>query len=108
MTPDGFQERRRHPRLQTQVPLELHYPGSSAPLRATASEISLTGCYIETMFTLPAGTKLEMVLWVGGEKLLANGVIATCYPQVGNGIDITEMTAEDRAKLGDFLAKSQH
>jgi len=72
------------------------------------SEISLSGCYIETMFTLQKGTQLDVVLWVEGQKIPAKGVIATCYPQVGNGIDMTEITAADRAKLASFLTKAVH
>jgi hypothetical protein len=42
-------------------------------------------------------------MWLDGEKITGKGVVATKYPQVGNGIDIQEMRAEDRAKLGAFL-----
>jgi len=107
MTPDGFQERRRYPRVKTEIPLELRYAGSTAPLRATTSEISFGGCYIETMFTLEVGTKLEIVMWLDEQKINAKGVIATRYPQVGNGIDILEMPAEDHAKLEAFVAKQE-
>jgi c-di-GMP-binding flagellar brake protein YcgR len=103
MTPDGFQERRRYPRVKTEIPLELRYAGSTAPLRATTSEISFGGCYIETMFTLDVGTKVEIVMWLDDQKIKATGVIATRYPQVGNGIDILEMSAEDHAKLEAFV-----
>ena len=108
MTPDSSQERRRYPRVKSAIPLELHHLGNSAPVRVMTSEISLSGCYIETMFTLEIGTNLDLVLWVEGRKILAKGVIATCYPQVGNGIDITEMDATDRAKLEAFIAKAAH
>jgi PilZ domain len=107
MTPEGFQERRRYPRVKTAVSLELRHSGSAAPLRATTSEISFGGCYIETMFTLDVGTKLEMVLWLDDQKISAKGVIVTRYPQVGNGIDIFVTSAQDRAKLKSFLAKQE-
>lgn len=107
MTPDGFQERRRYPRVKTEIPLELRYAGSTAPLRATTSEISYGGCYIETMFTLDVGTKVAMVMWLDDQKINATAVIATRYPQVGNGIDILEMSAEDHAKLEAFVAKQE-
>ncbi len=107
MTPEGFHERRRYPRVKTEVSLELRHPGSTAPLRVTTSEISFGGCYVETMFTLDIGTKLSMVFWLGDEKVTANGVIATRYPQVGNGIDFVDMSAPDRAKLEGFLANQE-
>jgi len=107
MTPEGFQERRRYPRVKTEIPLELRHSGSTAPLRATTSEISIGGCYIETMFTLEVGTKLEMVMWLDDQKINAKGVIATRYPQVGNGIDIVEISSADRAKLEAFVRNQE-
>jgi c-di-GMP-binding flagellar brake protein YcgR len=103
MSPDRIQERRKFPRVKSALALELRYAGCTAPVRATTSEISLGGCYIETMFTLDVGTKLDLVMWLDGQKLSAKGIIATRYPQVGNGIDITDMKAEDRARLEAFL-----
>jgi len=103
MTPDRHQERRRFPRVQSAVAIELRHAGSTAPLRVTTSEISLSGCYVESMFTLDVGTPLEIVMWVDGQKIMAKGVVATKYPQVGNGIDLKEMKAEDRGKLEAFL-----
>ena len=103
MTPDGIQERRRFPRVKSAVALELRYAGATAPVRATTSELSLGGCYIETMFTLDVGTKLDVVMWLEGQKIAAKGIVATRYPQVGNGIDITDIKPEDRARLEAFL-----
>jgi len=59
------------------------------------------------MFTLDVGTKLAMVMWLGDQKINATAVIATRYPQVGNGIDILEMSAEDHAKLEAFVQNQQ-
>ncbi len=103
MTPDRIQERRRFPRVKSAVALELRYAGATAPVRATTSELSLSGCYIETMFTLDVGTKLDVCIWLDGQKIVAKGVVATRYPQVGNGIDIIDMKPEDRSKLDAFL-----
>jgi hypothetical protein len=59
------------------------------------------------MFTLDVGTKLEIVMWFDDQKVNAKGVIATRYPQVGNGIDILEMSAEDHAKLEAFVRNQE-
>lgn len=103
MSPDRIQDRRRFPRVKSATAIELRYPGAAAPMRATTCEVSMGGCYIETMFTLDVDTKLEIAMWLDGEKITAKGVIATRYPQVGNGISITDMKPEDRAKLESFL-----
>jgi PilZ domain len=76
----------------------------AAPMRTSTDEISLCGCYIETMFTMDIGTKLNLVFSIKGGKLGASAVVATKYPQVGNGIDFVEMTLEDRLKLNSFIS----
>jgi hypothetical protein len=75
-----------------------------APLRTSTDEISLSGCYIETMFTLDVGVKLEVVFSLDGKRIGARAVVATKYPQVGNGIDFVEMAPEDRLRLSEFIS----
>lgn len=100
-------ERRRYPRIKAKVPVELLCPGA-APMRTTTDEISLCGCYIETMFTMEVGTKLGVVLSVKGQNIQAKGVVVTKYPQVGNGIDFIELSHDDGRKLGEFISEHQH
>ena len=50
-------ERRRYPRIKTKLPVELRCAGK-AQMRTATDEISLCGCYIETMFTMEIGTKV--------------------------------------------------
>jgi len=74
-------------------------------MRTSTDEVSLCGCYIETMFTMEVGTRLSLVFSCEDQKIWTNAVVATKYPQVGNGIDFIDMGPEDRLKLGDFLAQ---
>ena len=97
-------ERRRYPRVKTSVPVEVICLGK-APMRTATDEVSLCGCYIETMFTMELGTKLDLVFSILGRRIGAKGVIATKYPQVGNGIDFIDMKPEDRLVLSDFICK---
>lgn len=100
-------ERRRHPRIKAKIPIEIFCPGV-APMRASTDEISVCGCYVETMFTIDVGTKLTMKLSIGGEALQVSGVVVTKYPQVGNGIDFSEMRPSDSRKLDEFISEHQH
>jgi PilZ domain len=76
-------------------------------MRSTTDEISLSGCYIETMFTMDVGTKLMVTLSISGEAIHASGVVVTKYPQVGNGIDFSQMHPNDSRKLSDFISEHQ-
>jgi len=74
-------------------------------MRTATDEISLCGCYIETMFTTEVRDKLSIALSVGDEVVRCAGVVATKYPQVGNGIDFIDMAPDDRLKLSKYLAE---
>lgn len=101
-----FIERRKHPRFKVSVPVEVHVisdgEASSAPVRCATSDLSLGGCYIESMYPFPAGTCLELKLGIA-DTLLISGQVVTCDPQFGNGIQFVRMLAEDRAALVQFL-----
>ena len=96
-------ERRRYPRVRAKIPIELTSSGAP-PMRTATEEISLCGCYVETMFTMDIGTKLGLVFSLNEERIEAQGIVATKYPQVGNGIDFISMAPQDRLRLGEYLA----
>jgi len=95
-------ERRENPRLKIKVPVELYLEGKDTPYRTATSDLSLHGCYIETIFPFPIGTVLELKLQLTG-TLLVLATVATSDPQVGNGIKFTKMLPEDIDELRAFL-----
>ena len=99
-TPD--KERREFPRIKVKVPVEIYTEGSTSPIRGATSDLSLTGCYIETIFPFPVGTQLEIKLQLEG-TLLVLGTVVTSDPQVGNGVHFTRMLPEDIEELRVFL-----
>lgn len=74
-------------------------------MRTATDEISLCGCYIETMFTMEVGTSLSLALSLKDEVIRCAGVVATKYPQVGNGIDFIDMVPDDRLKLSAYITE---
>jgi hypothetical protein len=99
-------EKRDSVRVKVRVPVELFAPGSDVPLRGATSDLSETGCYIESIFPFSIGTILEMSLQIDG-TVLAVGTVVTCDPQVGNGIKFTKMLPEDRDQLRAYLDAAQ-
>ena len=99
-------ERRGSARLKVQVPVEIYTEGSAAPLRGATSDLSLSGCYIESIFPFPVGTQLELKLQLEGTLLVAATVV-TSDPQVGNGIHFTRMLPEDFEELRTFLENAE-
>jgi c-di-GMP-binding flagellar brake protein YcgR len=99
-------ERREHVRLKLKVPIELYLEGSESPLRSATSDLSLGGCYLETIFPLPIGTNLELKLQLE-DTLLVLGTVVTCDPQVGNGIRFSRILPEDLEQLRIFLEAAE-
>ena len=95
-------ERRGCTRVKVSVPVELCIEGSEFPIRGATSDISLSGCYMETIFPVAVGTTLELKLQVDGTLLFLARVV-TCDPQVGNGMQFTRMLSEDVEELRAFL-----
>ena len=99
--PSPEHERREHIRLKLKVPIEIYLEGSESPLRSATSDLGLGGCYLETIFPLPIGTNVELKLQLD-DTLLVLATVATCDPQVGNGIRFSRMLPEDLEQLSVF------
>ena len=99
-------ERRENPRFKIKVPVELYLEGKDTPYRTATSDLSLHGCYIETIFPFPIGTVLELKLQLT-DTLLVLATVATSDPQVGNGIKFTKMLPEDIDELRAFLEAAE-
>ena len=100
-------ERREYPRLKIHIPIEIVPDDSGAPLRGETCDISLGGCYVETIFPFQVGTAVEVRMRVGQATVIALAVIATCDPQVGNGIQFVTMLPDDFGELKAFIQAAE-
>lgn len=100
-------ERRRYPRLQVAVQIELHFEGGGAPLRTETIDLSANGCFVGTIFPQPIGSKVEIIMWLDELQIIATGAVVTCTPQVGNGIEFLSISSADRELLAAFLEAAQ-
>jgi len=99
-------DRREYRRLKVSVPVEIQIDAGGRRIRGDTADLSLGGCYIETVFPFPIGTDLAVQLSIETTVLIAATVV-TCYPQVGNGIKFIRMLPEDREALKAFLEAAQ-
>jgi len=95
-------ERRKYQRFKLSVPVEIYPEGSETPIRCATSDLSLGGCYVESIFPFPIGTRLEVKLHLE-DTLLILATTVTSDPQVGNGIRFDKILAEDLDQLRAFL-----
>lgn len=97
-----MENHRSYDRIKANIPIEFTPEGSKTPVRTSLADISLSGCYIETMFTLPVGTKLQVLLTLS-RPLLVHAVVVTNTPQVGNGIRFESLGPADEEELRTFI-----
>jgi PilZ domain len=105
LMPPEEQNRRKQPRSKTNIPVELRALGSRAPIHCMTSDLSLTGCYVEMMFTLPIRTTVEIRLQLQHRALFLWGQVTTCDPHVGNGIESMKVRLEVLKELASELAR---
>ena len=106
MSHNDSTNRRGHARIKVSVPVEIQTDASASPIRGATADLSLSGCYIESMYPLPIGTDLDLQLSIE-TIVLAAATVVTCDPQVGNGIRFYRMLPEDRKCLEAFLESAQ-
>src|SRR5215472_1583906 len=94
--------RRSQQRFHCSGGVELRHTESAPPFFASLSDISLTGCYVETVLSLPVGTELVYMIRARDTVLRGRSVVKTSHHAVGVGLEFLEMSPEDRRKL-DFL-----
>lgn len=95
--------KRRFPRHKISLPLELRDERIGTPMRINATDVSGSGCYVETIMPLPAGTVLRAEFYLESERVNINAVVRTCDPGVGNGIEFTGLPPEGKQRLQDYL-----
>jgi hypothetical protein len=96
-------ERRQFQRLHMAVQTELRVQGNEMPIRVETADISMCGCYVEMAVTLEVGTALNIILWLGHEKLAIAGRVVTRHPLFGNGIEFNTPPQDSRQRLQLFL-----
>ena len=102
----GRMEKRPATRYDFRCEAEFCKQGSNAPLRGFLSDISLTGCYMETITTEPVGTAVDVLFQASGTRVRLPGVVRVVHPSMGMGIEFAQLSPE-AAKALQTLVKAQ-
>ncbi len=90
-------ERRSKPRSPFTAAATVVEPQSGARLNAHTTDLSLGGCYVDTMNPFPAGTEMQLRLTKDGKSFNAKAKVA--YSQIGVGMGVLFATAEPEQLL---------
>lgn len=81
---------------------EIELEFASGKRSARISDISLGGCYVDTIAQIPVGDSLSLQLSASnGESMSIDGKVAYLLTGMGFGVEFVNLTAEQR----DFLTR---
>jgi hypothetical protein len=95
--------RRRWERYKIDFLITLHDGRTPVPIRVTATDVSGTGCYVETLSPFPVGTGLDAELWMGEERVATRALVRTSDPRVGMGIEFVGFKTGEQRRFQDHL-----
>ena len=99
-------EKRPATRYDFRCEAEFCKRGSNAGLRGFLSDISLSGCYMETITPEPVGTPIDVLFQASGTRVRLPGVVRVVHPSMGMGIEFDQLSP-DTAKALQTLVKAQ-
>ena len=98
-------ERRKHPRYPVNGGgAEIRQQGVDSRIWARLTDISLGGCYLETMSPMPVLTYINLGLILEEQHLNAKGQVVVSHPNFGMGIQFIDLSPADRKMLESWLA----
>ena len=80
------EERRRTPRVPFVASAELMEVSTGIRLNAQVSELSLLGCYVDTVNPLPQGTNVYIKVFTSEYFIEAPATVAYSHPNLGMGL----------------------
>ena len=96
-------ERRDAPRYPFVAPAVVVDARTGARISARTSDLSLRGCYVDTLNPFPLGTALRLQIHKGNQILDARARTTSSHTGSGMGLLFGEMTPEQRSMLAGWL-----
>jgi c-di-GMP-binding flagellar brake protein YcgR len=78
------------------------------PTPCQLTDLSLGGCYLETVSPFPVRTRILLSLAASAPQLRAEGVVLVMHPEVGMGVEFSQATAPQRESLERFIQALAH
>jgi PilZ domain-containing protein len=99
-------ERRFDLRSAFIAPVEVIDLRTGVRIQARTSDLSLNGCYIDTLNPFPAGTGIKLRIYRGTEQLEVRADVSARYAGSGMGLIFRDVTAAQRAILESWLCET--
>jgi hypothetical protein len=101
-------ERRRTPRFPFVASAEYIEATADAKLSATVSELSLYGCYLDTINPLPMGRSVTVKIYADGGFFEAQATVAYSHPNLGMGLTFRDVKPYFMSTLQKWILLAMH
>lgn len=98
-------ERRKAPRYSLMAIAELADPEDAKLVSGKVTQISRSGCYVETPKTFPVGTSLKVIISHDQRTFVAKANIIHVQEQMGMGVAFADPPDDQLRILGSWLAE---
>jgi hypothetical protein len=97
------QNRRRFERHKISVVIALHDERVTIPIGVTATDISPSGCYVETLCPSSIGTGFKVDLCIAEQKITTQALVRSIDPGLGMGIEFIGLKPEVQQRFQEYL-----
>lgn len=101
-----YQEKRRTPRYPFIAVAEITDAQSGIQLNSQVAELSVNGCYIDTLNTLPVFSPVTVKIFADSECFEATAQVIYAHPGLGMGLAFQDVSLKSGITLGSWLAKA--
>lgn len=98
-------ERRRHPRFAFTAAALAFEPVSGARIDARTADVSLNGCYVDTMVPFPAGSRLSLRLSNDGKSFECEARVVFSQAGMGMGVVFVRYRPEQFRVLQEWIGE---
>jgi PilZ domain len=96
----------RGARFAPSLAAEVIEVANGAKLNVRTSDVSRTGCYIDTQNPMGAGSAISVRLQHKSETFIADGRVAYVSPRLGMGVAFDNIEPDQFARLDRWLAEA--
>jgi hypothetical protein len=96
-------ERRDAQRYAFICPVELMELSGSARISARTTDLSLQGCYIDTLNPFPVGTRVRLQLTKNDQRLEFQARVTSCHTGSGMGLIFKQLTPAQKETVVSWL-----
>jgi hypothetical protein len=100
-----FSERRSSPRYALIATVEVIDPIGKIRLSGRTSEVSVGGCYVDVLNTLPTGTVIQIRIQRDKGTFESWGTVKYVHESIGMGVMFFQTTPEQKEVLREWVAE---